>query len=163
MEEFIISNIDELDTFDSYFGTPVIEKDYITIPYINMGLIEEHPLNSHNKLVHINFCFLQIIEPKYISVYNKGVIQNELDSYDDENSRWFGGFFLGEDSDLDAEMEIQAKDVYLIIPSDYKTSSEMWIPDFKEFKGKGNISEKDLLEFLSKTSNIKKINLNLKR
>ena len=160
MKEFIISNIDELDTFDSYYGNPNMKKDYITIPYINMGLMKEHPLNSRDRLIYIDFCFLQIIAPKYISVYERGVIKNELKEYNDKLSRWYGGSFIGDNSVLDAEMEVQAEDVYLIIPKDFKGSSEMWIPDFERFKGRGNIVEKDVIEFLSKTSSIKKVAAN---
>ena len=140
MKEFILSNIDELDTFDSYYGTPHIEDDYITIPYINMGLMKEHPLNYSDHLLHIDFCLLQIIEPKYISVYERGIIKNELEEdYQFNKSKWYGGLFVGNETVLDAEIEVQASDVYLIIPKDFRISSEMWVPDFKQFKGKGNI------------------------
>lgn len=160
MKDFILSNIDELDTFDSYYGNPIIKEDYITIPYINMGLMEEHPLNIYNELAHIDFSFLQIIEPRYISVYKRGIIKNELDSYEEEYSRWYGGSFIGDSSILDAEMEIQAKEVYLIVPNNYKASLEMWIPNIDRFKGRGNISKKDVLKFISKTSTLKKIIIN---
>lgn len=160
MEEFILSNIDEFDTFDSYFGDACIKNDCITIPYINLGLMKEHPLNPSEELLFIDFSYLQIVEPRYISVYKRGEIKNELKEYNQKNSRWYGGTFIGNNSLLDAEIEIQAIDVYLILPRKFRTSSKMWIPNYKNFKGGGNISKEEIVEFLSNTSNIKKITAN---
>ncbi len=154
MKEFILSNIDEYNTFEAYYGNPVMEEDFITIPYINMGLMKEHPLNCSEKQLFIDFCFLLIIEPIYVSVYERGIIKNELENYDRNQSKWFSGSFIGSNSVLDAEMEIQATDVYLIIPKGFKTSSVMWMPDFKRFKGKGNIEEERVIAFLSKIHEI---------
>lgn len=157
MEEFILSNIDEFDTFESYFGDAQINNDYITIPYINVCLMQEHPLNPTKELLFIDFSYLHIVEPKYVSVYERGIIKNELEEYTPKQSKWYGGTFIGQGSLLDAEIEIHASDVYLIIPRNFKSSSTMWLPDYKQYKGKGNLTEKKVIEFLSKTSNIKKV------
>lgn len=157
MEEFILSNIDEFNTSEAYYGNPIIEDDYISIPYINIGLMKEHPLNFSNEQVFIDFCHLHIKEPKYVSVYERGVIRNKLDNYNQDYSKWYSGFFIGDKTILDNEMEIQASDVYLIIPKDFKLSPKTWIPDFKEFKGQGNIEEKDVKAFLNRTPVLKNI------
>ncbi|WP_418639272.1 hypothetical protein [Winogradskyella sp.] len=161
MKEFILSNIDEFNTSEAYYGNPVIEENYITIPYFNMGLTEDHPLNFSKEQLFIDYSYLHIIEPKYISVYKRGVIKNELKGdYNQDYSRWFIGLFMGDETILDAEMEIQASDVYLIIPKEYRISTEMWIPNFKQFKGKGNLIEEHVMKFLSKTPKLKKVIIN---
>ena len=160
VKDFILSNIDEFNTFEAYYDNPIIKENYITIPYINMDLMEKHPLNFSKQQLFIDLCYLQIVEPKYISVYKKGIMKNELDNYEEEYSRWYGGSFIGDSSILDAEMEIQAKEVYLIVPNNYRTSSKMWIPDIDRFKGRGNISREDVLKFISKTSTLNKIIIN---
>lgn len=150
MKEFILSNIDEFNTSEAYYGNPIVEDNHITIPYINIGLMKEHPLNFSDKQLFIDFCYLHIKEPVYISVYKRGVIKNELTNYNQDYSKWYAGFFIGNETVLDDEMEIQASDVYLIIPKGFKASSEIWIPDFKEFKGKGNIAKEDVMAFIEK-------------
>ena len=54
-------------------------------------------------------------------------------------------------------MEVQASDIYLILPKNFKSSSKMWMPDYKEFKGKGNIPEEEIRVFLNKTSCISRV------
>ena len=161
MKKFILSNIDEFNTSEAYYGNPIIKEDYITIPYINIELMEKHPLNVNNEQLFIDFCFLQIIEPKYISVYGHGIIKNDLKIYDEKKSRWYGGLFIGDNSIMDGEMEIQAKDISLIMPIERNESSKMWMPKIGEHKNRGNIEEKEVINFFNKTSNIKKININL--
>ena len=157
MKEFIVSSIDEFNTSEAYYSNPIIEDEYITIPYINMGLMEEHPLNHNNQQIFIDFCFLQILYPKYISIYDKGVIKNELKKYDPNQSRWYGGSFVGGNSVFDGEIEVQASDVYLIIPESYRTSLKMWMPNIERFAGKGNINKNEVLEFFSRAKKIAKM------
>ena len=159
MKEYIISNINEFNTSEGYFGNSKIEDDCITIPYFNMGLMPEHPLNSGNEQLFIDFSFLQIIEPKYISVHQKGIIKNDLASYDSRKSQYFGGVFIGDKSLLDNEMEVQASEVLLIIPKGFKASSDIWIPNYKQYRGEGNIHEIEVMNFLEKTKNLGRVNL----
>lgn len=128
MKEFILSNINEFDTFESYFGDAHIKDDCIVIPSINIALMKEHPLNHTTDLLFINFSYLQIVEPRYVSIYERGIIKNELKEYNQEQSKWYVGTFIGNDSHINAEMEVQASEIYLIIPKNFKASSKMWIP-----------------------------------
>lgn len=155
MKEFILTNIDEFDTFESYFGDAYFKDNFIIIPYINVSLMVGHPLNPNKELSFIDLSYLLIVDPKFISVYEKGIIKNELEEYNRKLSRWYGGSFIGNNSILDAEIEVQASDVYLIFPRNFKLSSKMWIPDYNQFKGKGNISEKEVEKFLNNTPNIR--------
>jgi len=150
VEKFIVSNIDEFNTSEGYFGDSFIMNNNIVIPYFNMGLMEEHPINMYSQQVFIDFCFLQIYKPMYLSVYERGIIINQIKNYDPEDSVYYGGLFIGNNSQIDSEMEIQASDVFLILPKDYNYSFNIWIPDYKEFKGKGNILEDKVIAFLSK-------------
>lgn len=149
MEDLLISNIDEYDTFDAYYSTPISLPNEIVIPYINVGLSAEHPFNPLNEFVYVNFCYLKIVEPKYISVFKKGILVNKIEEYKEENSIWIGGGFLGDNIVWDGGIEIQAKDVVLIMKNDFRYSKSLWIPDYKYLKGKGNITEDIVINFFT--------------
>lgn len=150
IEQFIVSNIDEFNTSEGCFGDSIIMNNNIVIPYFNMGLMERHPINMFKEQIFIDFCYLQIYLPAYLSVYERGIIINQLKIYDPKDSVYFGGSFIGDNSQIDSEMEVQASDVFLILPKDFSYSPDIWIPDYKKFKGSGNISEDKVFAFLSK-------------
>jgi len=150
LEKFIISNIDEFNTSEGYFGDSYSQDECITIPYFNIGLLEEHPINVYKQQLFIDFCFVQIVNPKYLSVFERGILINQLKAYDANKSIFLGGAFIGNHSEINSEMEIQASDILLILPKNYNCSLNIWTPDYKVFKGMGNIDEKKVLDFLSK-------------
>ena len=161
MNEFIISNIDEFNTSEGYFGDAQIEDERITIPYINMGLMSDHPLNMSTQQTFIDFCFLQLVCPRYVSIYGKGIIKNDLSSYDPKKSQYFGGVFIGRGSPINGEMEIQASEILLIIPKGFKSSNNIWIPDYKEYQGRGNIKEEEVLSFFKRLNDLKDITIKI--
>lgn len=96
IKKFIVSNIDEFNTSEGYFGDSFIRDEFITIPYFNIGLTEDHPINVHKQQLFIDFCFIQIVKPKYLSVFQSGVLIKKLKTYDFKKSTFLGGAFIGD-------------------------------------------------------------------
>ncbi|XLS30046.1 hypothetical protein ACJD0Z_04295 [Flavobacteriaceae bacterium M23B6Z8] len=154
MTEFIVTNNEDFDTSEGYFGKANFNNNIITIPYINMGLLPEHSLNKSSCQRFVSFSYLQIINPEYISVFEKGCILNN--NHDISKSKYFGGLFVGGSSEIDNEFEVQADAILLILPSNFKISKKLWIPEIEGFEEKETIDKKSMNTFFQETKNIKK-------
>ena len=146
----------DLDTFDSYYGTPFINDDHIIIPYINMGLMPGHPLNPTNDLRYIDFSYLQIIRPQYIAIYKQGIPIDHIGVHKKEHLKWFGGIHIGQHSVLDGDLEVEAEIINLLLPHYCELSSELWIPKVKHYKKIGNVEEEKVKVFFKQVSEIRK-------
>lgn len=156
MNSFIVTNNEEFNTSEGYFGNANYDSDVITIPYVHMGLLPKHPLNRMSYQRFINFAYLQIINLGYISVFDKGWLLNHLENYNTSKSKYFGGLFVGDRNEIDNEFEVQVDTFILIIPSNFKISKEIWIPEIKGFNEKATIDNNSINTFFNTTKSIKK-------
>ena len=130
------TNLDEIHSFESYFGRIVKEYDSITIPYVNLG-VSEHSLNKGEELKYLNKAYMVF----------EGVVSFE-ESYSLGNTNglltlYFGGYDVNKGEHR--EFKIVCNRAYLKLLEDSKLSAKMWIPieiqNYRSNKDKPEVSE----------------------
>lgn len=146
------NNLDEISTFDSYFGQIIFYNERMLIPYINLG-ISEHALNPQSKMKYIDYCYTVFIDINYLKINNNLIKDNLLDKYDSKNSIYLGGEDLIADQDV-FDIEVQAKDAFLQLNYNSKINEKHWIP-IKTPNFKKNMDDAVVKQFI-KNENLPK-------
>lgn len=146
------NNLDEISTFDSYFGKIIFYNERMLIPYINLG-ISEHVLNPQSKMKYIDYCYTVFIDIDYLKINNNLIKDNLLDKYDPKNSIYLGGEDLIGDQNI-FDIEVQAKDAFLQLNYNSEINEKHWVP-IKTSNFKKNMDEVVVKHFI-KNENLPK-------
>lgn len=132
------TNLDEIHSFESYFGQIVREHDSITIPYVNLG-VSEHPLNKEEELKYLNkahMVFEGVVS--FEELYSLGNAKGLLTLY-------FGRYNVNKGEHR--EFKIVCNKAYLKLQEDSKLSAKMWIP-VETQNYRSNMDKSEIGEFL---------------
>jgi len=98
--------LDEISSFESYFGKIIFNSEKMLIPYINLG-ISEHALNLQSKMMYIDYCYVVFVNIIYLKINNNLMKNDLLGKYDPKNSIYLGGDDLIGNQDV-VDFEVQA-------------------------------------------------------
>ncbi|MEP2023631.1 MAG: hypothetical protein ABJH98_10930 [Reichenbachiella sp.] len=130
--------LNEIHSFDSYYGEIVIESDSLTIPYINLG-VSEHPLNEGKDLKFINKAYMVFED---VVSFDE---QFSLDEYKGTLTLYFGGYNLKEREHK--EFKVVCNRAYLNLLEESEMSHKMWVP-INTPNLKSNMDKEDVQNFL---------------
>ncbi|WP_129020200.1 hypothetical protein [Edaphocola flava] len=119
-------NIDELDTFESFFGQIEKNKSNLIIPYLNLG-ISNHELNPSKKIQYIDYAYIIAQELLFFKIDQIVVVNKLNDKYNYKESVFLGGESLIENQKV-YDIELQAKHIFLQINENYQIREEPWLP-----------------------------------
>lgn len=118
--------IDEIDTFQSYFGKIIFKEDGILVPYINLG-ISNHRINPTQILMYVDFCYFVSEKISYLKINNR-IIKNDLKiNYDSTKSIYLGGNDLLENQNI-YDIEVQSQNSFLQLLETSLVSYDQWAP-----------------------------------
>ena len=126
MELIYEKGLDLINTSESFYKGYFIKGGNMLIPYINLCLMQGHPLNKKDKVVNLNYGFLVL----------SGVVlikKNKEWVYDDTSFKYGRYEFLdvgGTDINVghDVELKILFEQGYLQIMQNKELSEEFWLP-----------------------------------
>ena len=127
------TSMDEIHSFESFFGRIFNENNDIKIPFVNLG-ISDHPVNPSNELKYIDKSYLVFKDVASISE-NYDVSAVEDTSF---VTYYFGGLDM---EGIHREFQVKCKNAYLELTNDYRLSSTMWQPS--------RMNTKDLNDFFN--------------
>ncbi|MET3035874.1 hypothetical protein ABXT08_07230 [Chryseobacterium sp. NRRL B-14859] len=127
MNNFIYKEfLEEISTFESYFGKVIQHNNKMLIPYISLG-VSEHPLNKLSKMKYIDYCYTVFMGINYLKINDNILINNLFDTYNLINSIYLGGNdLLGNQNIYD--IEVQAENSFLQLSENYNISENYWTP-----------------------------------
>lgn len=138
-------DIQHIHSFDAFYKNVIFRNNKLIIPYINLG-ISQHPLNSSDKLMFIDFAYLVFKDIFYLDVFIDGRRLKVINELNQNEKFHFGGTYLDIHESIYNDMEISCKDAYLQTLNNSQLSSEMWIP-IKVPNYKKNIDDDTFFSF----------------
>ena len=133
------TDLDEIHSFDAYFGKIVQEEDSIIIPYVNLG-VSEHSLNKGETLKYLNKAYMVF---DGVASFEE---QYSLDETADLLTLYFGGYDVNKGEHR--EFKIVCSKAYLKLLEDSELSGDMWIPiEIQNYHS--NMNKAEVKKFLS--------------
>ncbi len=117
-------DFEEVVTFESFYKNVLKGNGNIIFPYINVG-VSLHELNRSDEIQHIDRSYIIFIDA-IIEKINK--IKYEISEQEKSGRKilYIGGVDI--ETDIDTEITIYCKDVYLQTLDDSQLRKEFWLP-----------------------------------
>ncbi|KAA5533744.1 hypothetical protein F0919_14525 [Taibaiella lutea] len=119
-------NLEEIHTFESYFGKTILSNKCLIMPYVNLG-ISDHELNPSSKMKYIDYCYVIALDFLFLKKNSDILLNNLNQEYDSTKSIYLGGNDLIGDQGI-FDIEFQSKKSFTQVVEGYQLSSEQWLP-----------------------------------
>ena len=119
--------IHQIDSFDAYYKNVILRNNNLIIPYINLG-ISNHPLNSSEIMLFVDFAYMVFEDDYFIDVFVNGNRLNIINTKEKNYFFHFGGTYLDFSYAIFNDMKISCKQASLHILEISRLSKQMWIP-----------------------------------